>query len=366
MKVALLGDICLTGRFDLKYNQEAREIFDVVRSRLAVYDYVIANLESPLTNLNRSLVCKAIHIKSDPINVELLKYLGVDAVSLANNHIFDYGKAGYQSTVASLNESGIDHFGTCGKTLQLEKGRERILLGGFCCLSAHPTRANSGGVNVLRYSSVQKFFQCAMEQNALPIMSVHWGEENIHYPSEDHVQLARLLAKHQSYILHGHHPHVVQGVERYGDSLLAYSLGNFCTDQHVSRSVKNMVVRHSPSNQRSFILGVTIEGGKIVNSEIIPTVDCGLALEIGGQEDLERIASFSAYLESNRSLYQRPARIQSPADGVSYDSPPRYSLRWFVNRMNYQFIGAVAKGLINRCRYRFFFSTIAKKARKVF
>lgn len=366
MKIALLGDICLTGRFDLKSNRDAYEVFEAIRSKLVEYDYVIANLESPFTDLDRSLVCKAIHIKSDPINIELLKYLGVDAVSLANNHIFDYGKHGYRSTVAALKEAGIGHFGTCGQTLQFEKGRERILLGGFCCLSAHPSRANSRGVNALRYSSVQKFFQRARGQNALPILSVHWGEENIHYPSEDHVRLARLLAKRQSYILHGHHPHVVQGVERYKESLLAYSLGNFCTDQHVSRSVKNMVVANSKSNRRSFILGVTIDGGKIVNSKIIPTIDNGRAIDIGGREELDQIDSFSAYLEFHQSLYQRPEPSNSSAYRVPRGSPPRYSILWFVNRMNYQFIGAVAKGIINRFRYKIYFSTIAKEARKVF
>ncbi len=65
VKIALLGDICLTGKFDLESNPEVYSQFEQIKSVLADYDFVLANLESPFTDQSSSRVCKAIHIKSD-------------------------------------------------------------------------------------------------------------------------------------------------------------------------------------------------------------------------------------------------------------------------------------------------------------
>lgn len=364
MKIAFLGDVCLSGKFDILSGGDVYKNFSHIRSVLSEYDYVVANLESPFTTLDKSMVCKAVHIKSDPVNVGLLSYLGVDAVSLANNHMFDYGKSGYRTTVAALDEAGINYFGTCGKSIELDKDGERIMLGGFCCLSAHPSKANSKGVNVLRHSSVKRFFQQARSREAFPVLSVHWGEENTHFPSEDHVQFARLMAMQQSYILHGHHPHVVQGVECYKGSLIAYSLGNFCTDQHVSRSVKNLVVPSTPENHKSFVMGVTVRGGRLISSELVPIFESDGFISVGGSDQLDEIYSYSQHLSSNQSRYEKPRHAIAEVQANDPISPRRYSVPWFTSRMNYHFLGAFFKGIINRLRYKFYFFPIRKKLKK--
>jgi hypothetical protein len=360
LKIAFLGDICLTGKFDLMTNPEARSQFQQVKEVLARYDLVIANLESPLTEKNSSLVCKAIHIKSPSVNVSLLQYLGVNAVSLANNHIFDYGREGYEETVTALQTAGIEYFGTHGRQIILEKGQDRLMLGGFCCLSAHPSAANSQGVNVLKPESFMDFLASAHAQNAFPIASVHWGDENIHYPREDHVYLARMAAAKYGFLLHGHHPHVIQGLERCRGALIAYSLGNFCTDEHISRSIRNLTVRHTPENQQSYILGITMENGMIQSHEVIPIADAGDCLAIQGRAALDQILTYSAGLGAPDKSYRRLATRPNssvPADPTASD---RFSLPWFMQRMNYYFIGAFLKGIINRIRYRHYFFPLRK------
>lgn len=362
LKIALLGDICLTGKFDLESNPEAYKLFDQIKPLLDGHDLVIANLESPLTNLGSSWVCKAIHIKSPAINTRLLQYLGVSAVSLANNHTFDYGHQGHRSTLEALDAAGIRHFGTQGRQLALEKNREKLLLGGYCCLSAHPSKANKRGVNTLNLPSFERFIEDARAQDAFPVASIHWGDENIHYPREDHVRFARLMAAEHAYLLHGHHPHVIQGVERDGDSLIAYSLGNFCTDEHTSRSIRNMTVRHSPENQRSYLLSVMIENGKIIDHGVVPIADMGDALVIQGQAAHDTIASYSARLGTSGTPYKRPPQTPTITVGQGPAMPRRFSIPWFALRINYHFIGAFLKGLINRIRYQLYFSAIRHKA----
>lgn len=362
LKIALLGDICLTGKFDLELNPEAYRQFEKITPILQKHDLVLANLESPLTVLVSSRVCKAIHIKSPPVNTQLLQFLGVSAVSLANNHIFDYGEKGYLSTAEALEASGIRYFGTQGAQVTLEKKNEKLLLGGYCCLSAHPSEASYRGVNTLNLPRFKRFLDDARVQGAFPIASVHWGDENTHYPREDHVRFARLMSTENAYLLHGHHPHVIQGLERVGESLIAYSLGNFCTDEHTSWSVRNMTVRHTPENLQSYLLSVTIENGKIIAHEAIPIADVGDTLAIQGQAAQDTITTFSAHLGKFNMPYKRPQLEVSTTQPQDAAVLPRFSLPWFALRINYHFIGAFLKGLINRVRYQVYFSVIRNRA----
>lgn len=362
LKIALLGDVCLTGKFDLLGNPDAYKQFEAIKAVLASYDLVLANLESPFTELGSSWVCKAIHIKSAPVNAKLLQYLGVSAVSLANNHIFDYGRDGYRTTLAALDQAGIGYFGTEGRQLALEKNRERLLLGGFCCLTAHPSAAGAKGVTLLNHSNLKQFLRQAEEQGFFPIASVHWGDENIHYPNEDHVRFARLMAGEHDFLLHGHHPHVIQGLEVAGNSLIAYSLGNFCTDVHISRSVRHMRVMQSAANRLSYILGVTLENGKILDREIIPIADMENGILVQGEAARASIAAYSSALSDSGAPYRRPEQVSLRTQTVERNAPARFSLTWFLLRLNYHFVGAFVKGLCNRAKYRRYFSEVRSRA----
>jgi poly-gamma-glutamate capsule biosynthesis protein CapA/YwtB (metallophosphatase superfamily) len=354
LKVAFLGDVCLTGKFDIEQNPNALTQFARIKSELSRYDVVIANLESPLTDRKSSRVCKAIHIKSPPANIATLQYLGVTAVNLANNHVFDYGGDGVASTVAVLKSAGIEHFGIAGRSALLEVNGQRMALGGFCCLTAHPTNASASGVNPLTYANVSRFVECVPE-GVLPVVSVHWGDENAHYPRADHVRFARLLARDRHLLWHGHHPHVQQGIERCSNgSVIAYSLGNFCTDEHVSTSVRSMRVRQSAENLKSFVLGVSIERGRLTSTEVLPLVDAGAAIEPRDADGLAEIEQYSEPLRETH--YVRPAFVP-PASGPGA-GPRRFGVRWFRDRLNYQFIGAFLKGIVNRIRYQYHFSIV--------
>ena len=359
IKIAFLGDVCLTGKFDLQSNSSAMQQFNEIRSVLSGYDIVLANLESPFTTQTSSKICKAIHIKSSPVNAKLLHHIGVNAVSLANNHIFDYGHEGHESTQLALESVGIKYFGTQGRTVMLERNNECLLLGGFCCLSAHPSKANVSGVNTLRYSSLKEFLVSAEKQEAFPVASIHWGDENIHYPREEHVRFARLMAADHDFLLHGHHPHVVQGLEYSGNSLIAYSLGNFCTDQHSSQSIHNLQTRHTPENQKSYVLGITVENGSIQGSEIIPVADIGGDITVMGQEERDRIAGYSIQLAES---YRRPEAGAVAAPRGALSIPVRFSAIWLLRRLNYNFIGACIKGLLNHVRYVFYYYEIHRKS----
>ena len=138
--------------------------------------------------------------RSNPGTQNALNNANFSILSLANNHIFDYGRKGYLSTLAALEEACIGYFGTEGQALTLEKGGEKVMLGGFCCLSAHPSKANRRGVNTLSPASFESFLHAASKDGAFPITSIHWGEENNHFPREDHVRFAHVMASEYDFL----------------------------------------------------------------------------------------------------------------------------------------------------------------------
>ena len=74
-------------------------------------------------------------------------------------------------------------------------------------------------------------------------MSVHWGEEFLDYPSASQVVFAHKLVDAGASLILGHHPHVLQGIERYNGSVIAYSLGNFVFDMWQSPTRMSMVLK---------------------------------------------------------------------------------------------------------------------------
>ena len=129
MKIAFLGDIALVGHFDLEFNADAERRIDYLQKVLREYDYVVANLESPLTSKKTSMVCKSMHLQSCLKNVTILKTLGVNAVTLANNHILDFGMKGLYETINALESVGIGWYGVNGKTLLLNQDEKNKFIG---------------------------------------------------------------------------------------------------------------------------------------------------------------------------------------------------------------------------------------------
>ena len=231
MKIALLGDIALIGRFT--FNDEIKEYLLPVKKMLSKYDYVIANLEAPFIDSScKRYKYKSVHLGTDVSNVKVLKYLGVTTVSLANNHIYDYGKQGLDLTIKTLESNGINYFGLNGKDYLIEQKDCKIALHGYCCYSSNPFKLGSI-ITPLSRTIIEQKLDYYKNEGFTNIISCHFGQEHVAYPSLDHMSFFRKLAKKYNFILHGHHPHVIQGCESISNSLIYYSLGNFCFDNLV-------------------------------------------------------------------------------------------------------------------------------------
>ena len=336
MRIALLGDIALYGKYSMK-NKNIYNYFSEVSKFLGEFDFVVGNLETPLCENCEPSGVKSAHIKGGLKDIDILKFLNINAVNLANNHIFDYGVVGYNSTINALEENSIGYFGVSNKELIISFGNNSLAFSGYCCYSSNGNgyleSGDSVGVNILDAEAVETNLTNNHRNGNLNIISVHAGQEHINYPNYDHIQLSRLLASKVPYIYYGHHPHVIQGIEKYYNSLLAYSLGNFCFDDVYTEKSNDPLIRQSEENKKGFILGLEIVKNEIVKYEIIPLFMDNEKLAVNSNfKIIQDVKNYSEYLKIDKEKYIK-TRQNLLKEYIDLRKKSR-NLKWYLSRLN--------------------------------
>lgn len=333
MRIALLGDIALIGKYDAHNTSDWKERLQSVREYLSKFDYVIANLESPLTSKNKTIIPKSMHLRSEPVNVMILKYLGIDAVTLANNHVFDFGKQGLKQTISVLEENQIEWYGAFGKDLSIKDGEALINVSGFCCLTtAGAGLKKSRGVNLLCMDSIRRQIEKDKSMGAYSIISIHWGHVNCSLPSPEQVMISnKIFDMKEDTIIHGHHSHCIEGMETHKDGLVAYSLGDFLFDTCVSINGK-FKIQQTEKNLHTYILGATVENGSCVEHTIYPVHDTEEGILHENRNDY--INDISKKIAEYASQSYRETREQE----FIHDRNQRagkHDAKWLISRLNY-------------------------------
>lgn len=182
-------------------------------------DITFGNLEGPISDMGEDSG-NAYSFRMHPAVINSLKEAGFDVLSIANNHIGDYGKTAFEDTISRLENESI---APIGKNLKIIE-RDGVKTG-FLAFS-------ETGPDWIRIpENFEAITKDAAGQVDILIVSLHFGEEYQNKPNERQIKLARLAIDSGAKIVIGHHPHVIQDTENYKDGLVAYSLGNFIFDQ---------------------------------------------------------------------------------------------------------------------------------------
>ena len=212
------------------------QTLDAMRSA----DMMVINNEFPYTQNGAPLEGKTYTFHAPPYTAAWLADAGVDLAALANNHIFDYGEQGFLETLDTLDNAGIPYFGAgrnieeASRIVYYTVGRMTVALLNCTQIERYPnseTRAadeNRGGVfkcldPSLMYSRVRE----AKENADFVIVFIHWGTEKESMADQLQRDQAAGLAQAGADLVVGAHPHRIQGVEYYGSTPVAYSIGNF-------------------------------------------------------------------------------------------------------------------------------------------
>ncbi len=224
--LSFVGDCTLGTDENFKWNTFV-EVYDKVQdpgyflkgaeSIFQSDDFTMVNLEGVLSTATEKKE-KEYNYKGDPGYAEILVRGGVEAVTLANNHTFDYKEQGFQDTVDALNQHGIAYAYFDTVIVKEIKGMKIAFLGYTGWSYDWSVRKQiEKKVPELRAAGVDFI-----------VANFHWGEMRAYEPSEDQRKMAHFAIDHGVDLVLGHHPHVLQGLEVYKEKNIFYSLGNFC------------------------------------------------------------------------------------------------------------------------------------------
>lgn len=176
-------------------------------------DFTIINLESVLADSGYP-ADKLFTFKGPTAYTQIMTSSSVEAVTLANNHTEDYGKAGYDSTIQALTEAEIPFVEENKTTLvTTESG---LTIGLYADAFAFSTADIQKNVKQLRDSGAE-----------IVICAFHWGTEGSYRPTAEQKKFAQAAIDAGADIVYGHHPHVLQPIESYNGGYIFYSLANF-------------------------------------------------------------------------------------------------------------------------------------------
>lgn len=241
LEMTFVGDI-IFGRYRASGYDPIPEkgfaVFDEIAPKLAS-DMLVGNLETPLVRdlPMDSPIGSRYRFGASPEHAKHLQTAGFTAVSLANNHWFDQRVLGIDETPPILRELGIVPLGGAlreGAVFRAETVEKNGWKIAFVAITTRTNAPVREGLPVLPYlptdeigKTVVPVVVAARDSHDLVIVVVHWGEEYAEAPNHAQIKAAHALIDAGANMVIGHHPHVLQAVERYGKGIIAYSLGNF-------------------------------------------------------------------------------------------------------------------------------------------
>ena len=217
-------------------------------------DYVAGNLECVLLDnaSDYEKNDKEIHINAETKTANVLKENGFTLVSLANNHLADFKAKGVVNTLDTLDKVGLKHVGA-GRNLTEAAAYDIQEINGVKIATIavsdiipkdFAARDSKAGILTTKTLKYYQAVKDASEKADLVIANIHWGVEYGMTETEAQQQLARNLINWGVDVVIGSHPHVLQPVEKYGDGIIFYSMGNFVFDQGWSRTKDSMVLNY--------------------------------------------------------------------------------------------------------------------------
>lgn len=268
IKIVLGGDVLLDRSVGwIIDNQGSDSIWGDVRSILSDADISMVNLENPLSRRGSMEKDKQFIFRGKPQYVKALESAGIDIVSLANNHVLDYGEIALLDTMKHLDNAGILYAGagqnedTANMPIYIDKGAISLAV-----LSSshvipfvhwHAKKDKPGVASAYDPARLISEVKSASEKADIVLVYLHWGKEMISQPVQYQKNIAHMLIDAGADLVIGSHPHIVQSFEFYKGKLIAYSLGNLV---------------FTNSSKETILLSIEFSEQEMLQASVIPCI----------------------------------------------------------------------------------------------
>jgi poly-gamma-glutamate synthesis protein (capsule biosynthesis protein) len=305
--ILFTGDLLLARNVEFLMEAEDRNypFAGLAFSDFSATSYVVGNFESaiPFQHVPTKTGQLRFSVKSG--HVAALKQAGFTHLSLANNHAFDFGIEGYLNAGETFLHNGLEPFGdprglTKNSITLLKTETESVALIALQALQNPPTEAE-----------IEATLVYATKISDLQILYVHWGDEYVLTSNKAQRKLAETFIAHGVDLIVGHHPHVVQDIERIDGVLVFYSLGNYVFDQYDSTETQEGLVLQLELSELPMIHLIPVSSaGTLSQPALMTQGQSALFLKrLTNRSDLELSLAITAGQLPLRSLVATSSKI---------------------------------------------------------
>jgi poly-gamma-glutamate synthesis protein (capsule biosynthesis protein) len=201
-------------------------------------DVAFFNAEGPYSNTGTAATWKDVYFRGNPRLVPAMAKAGVDVVTMANNHCLDYGSAALLDSIRRFNANDIEvvgagkNYSAAWKMRFVERDGVKVGFMGWTDIMPPGFAATKTGAGAAvgptwsGSANVSKSIRAAAKKVDILVASYHWGIEGQHYPIGQQIQEAHAAIDAGADLVMSHHPHYLQGIERYHGGLIMYSFGD--------------------------------------------------------------------------------------------------------------------------------------------
>ncbi len=247
--LSFAGDVHFSELVIQKYDKSGISslVDDEMLSLMQNADLLILNHEFVFSNRGEAMEDKEYTLRNDPKYVKILQELGTDVVSIANNHILDYGQDAFLDTLDTLEKAEIAYAGG-GRNLEEASAPVIKEINGqtFAIFAATRVAPSADWYAGKKHPGVFQTYDATSLNKAISevdnkydhiIVFVHWGIERMEIPEEYQRTLAKGYIDAGADLIIGCHPHILQGFEYYQGVPICYSLGNYLFGNRTDKTV---------------------------------------------------------------------------------------------------------------------------------
>lgn len=281
--ISMVGDMTFVKSVDTNIKKHGEGyILEGYGPYMKKSDIVLGNLETSVSLRGKAMENKEYTFRSSPAALKALKDNNFTAVSIANNHVLDYGRDAFSDTLNNLDKVGMLYAGGGRNKKEANAGviiEKNGITVGFLAFSKvipkvdwYATNIRSGIIG--SYKVHEKEFVALIKEIKkncdVLVVSVHWGKEYATAIRDEEKYIGHSMIDAGADVIMGHHPHVVQGLEIYKDKPIFYSLGNFIFYGFKNKLCNKTIMAEFKVNKKAEITNISIMPGNIINGRPIP------------------------------------------------------------------------------------------------
>lgn len=236
--VSLADDWYIAPKYDERgkgiYGILSNDVVDIMKSA----DVMVANNEFTISNRGSKMSKKYYTFRAKPERLSIYDEMGVDLVTLANNHIFDYGEDAFLDALGYLNEYDIPYIGA-GRNIEEASKAYYFVVNGYKIAFVNATRAEKYILTPGATDNTPGVFRCYDPANFINVINevkknsdfvvalVHFGKEDSTDLEDVQIETAKMYIDAGADLIVGSHAHILQGIDFYNGKAIIYNLGDF-------------------------------------------------------------------------------------------------------------------------------------------